>query len=222
MIEEIIEDLKAAVEECDSLDEKMDILNDLREAIYEFSPVIDNPVDRVLWVPVEKVRANDYNPNQVADNEMRLLYKSIKEDGFTQPVVCVYDEEADEYEIIDGFHRYRVLKEYEDIYDRSDGLLPITLIDKSINERRASTIRHNRARGKHSITGKSEVVFEMLDDGWSDERICQELGMEKEELIRIKHTTGFSKLFEDTEYNYAWKDTRQLEIEKESDRDDLP
>lgn len=198
--------------------------NAVRRAVAEATPIEDNPVDLIQWVPVENVRANDYNPNEVADREMQLLKKSITEDGYTQPVVVVRDETAElpRYEIVDGFHRYLVMKRNDDIYERSDGHLPVTVIDKPMNARRASTIRHNRARGKHSVSGKGQVVFDMLDDGWSDERICEELGMEPEELARLKHTTGFSKLFDDTEYQMAWKATHQLEIEREKGDGDLP
>lgn len=197
------------------LDDKVARINYLSELIAEESPIKNNPVTSVLWVEVGKIRANDYNPNEVADQEMELLYRSIKHDGYTQPVVTAYDEEEDEYEIVDGFHRYLVLKNYDDIYERSNGRLPITVIYQSIADRMASTIRHNRARGKHNIKGMAQVVFDMLDEGWADERICEELGMEPEELARMKHTTGFSKLFDDTEYQMAWKTTEMIEVEKE-------
>lgn len=189
--------------------------NELIKSLQEKVPVRDNPISAVIWVKLDRVRANDYNPNEVADREMELLYRSIKHDGYTQPVVTVYDGEADMYEIVDGFHRYLVMKRYDDIRERSNGRLPITVIDKGIKDRMASTIRHNRARGKHSIKGMAEVVFDMLDEGWEDERICEELGMEPEELTRLKHVTGFSKLFDDTEYQMAWKHTKQIELEKE-------
>lgn len=221
------EDVKEAVASADTVDEKYETLNELREAIEEESPAEGNPIDKVLWVPIEKCRANSYNPNQVASSEMELLYKSIKADGYTQPVVV--DEQVDEngdvvYEIVDGFHRYMTMKTHDDIRERSDGRLPVTLIDADEkNERRAATVRHNRARGEHSVDGKAEVVFEMLDEGWEDEEICEELGMSPEELARIKHVTGFSALFEDVEYQQAWKATQQLEIEKEEGfADEIP
>ena len=175
----------------------------------------NQPVDNVQWVPVEKVLANDYNPNTVAKNEMKLLYLSIKNDGYTQPVVTIYDKEQDKYVIVDGFHRYLVMKTYKEIFDRTDGLLPIVVIDKDINDRMASTVRHNRARGKHSVDGMGSMVFNMLDQGWEDAQICKELGMEVEELIRLKHVTGFSKLFEDVEYKKAWKTRKQIQIQRE-------
>lgn len=208
----------------ESSDDTFTALNELRATLSDQSPVQENPIDVVYWVPLDKVRPNDYNPNEVADQEMELLHKSIEEDGYTQPVVTIWDEEDGMYEIIDGFHRYMTMKMYDDIFNRSDGMLPITVLNtEHKNDRRASTVRHNRARGEHSLTGKGEVVFGMLDDGWEDEEICEELGMEKDEVARIKHTSGFSKLFDDTDYSKAWKATRQLKIEKEEGAgDEIP
>lgn len=202
-------------EKLDASKDKNEFLNQLREFIHEHSPTKHNPVDLVRWVPYTKVQANDYNPNQVAKNEMRLLHTSINHDGYTQPVVTVYDEKLDKYIIVDGFHRYSVMRHYEDIRKNNKGLLPIVVIDKDINDRMASTIRHNRARGKHSVQGMSNIVFEMLDNGWSDAEIMKELGMEEEELIRLKHITGFSKLFENAEYSRAWETKNQLKIKKD-------
>jgi ParB-like chromosome segregation protein Spo0J len=145
---------------------------------------------------------------------MKLLYTSISHDGYTQPVVTVYDEKKDKYVIVDGFHRYFTSKRYKDISERNHNRLPVVVIDKDINDRMASTIRHNRARGKHSVSGMSNIVFEMLDNGWEDVDILKELGMEAEELIRLKHITGFSKLFEDTEYKQSWELKKQLQIKK--------
>jgi len=175
----------------------------------------DQPVNTVRWVPLEKVRPNDYNPNAVAKTEMRLLYQSILHDGFTQPIVTVYDKAADEYVIVDGFHRYFVAKNNAVISERTDGMVPVVVIDKGVNDRMASTIRHNRARGKHSVAGMSSMVFKMLDNGWKDEAICNELGMEAEELLRLKHITGFSRLFENMEYKRAWKRRSQVRIKNE-------
>ena len=174
-----------------------------------------HPISNVLWVPIEKVTANDYNPNSVAKNEMRLLYRSIKNDGYTQPVVTIHDKEQDMYVIVDGFHRYLTMKTYKDIHKSTNGKLPIVVIDKDINDRMASTIRHNRARGKHNINGMANMVFSMLDEGWDDAQICNEIGLEKEELIRLKYITGFAKLFEGTEYKKSWKNRLQLKQEKE-------
>lgn len=176
------------------------------------------PINAVRWVPIEKVSPNDYNPNSVASVEMGLLYVSIKHDGYTQPVVTVYDAESDRYVIVDGFHRYFVMKTNKDIYDSCDGKLPVVVIDKGINDRMASTVRHNRARGKHSIDGMSHMVFEMLRNGWEDHVICNELGMSPEELVRLKHITGFSKLFASVEFSKEWVTQSQIRIQREYDK----
>ena len=188
---------------------------ELKQAIHEVSPWQDQPVDRIKWVPIEQVEANDYNPNSVAGKEMQLLYTSIKHDGYTQPVVTIYDETKKKYVIIDGFHRYFTCKSNEDIKERNHGCLPIVVLSKDINDRMASTVRHNRARGSHSVNGMSNMVFKMLDNGWADEAICNHLGMDPEELVRLKHITGFSKLFENTEYSNAWASRAQIKLAKE-------
>lgn len=174
-------------------------------------------VDNVIRVPIDKVEANDYNPNAVAKQEMKLLYISIKHDGYTMPVVTIYDKKRDKYVIVDGFHRYSVMKMYKDIYDENDGLLPIVVIDEDINNRMASTVRHNRARGKHSIDGMSNIVIEMKNKGWSDERICFELGLKKEELIRLKTVTGYAKFYENDEYSRAYESDVQIKARLEEE-----
>jgi ParB-like chromosome segregation protein Spo0J len=175
----------------------------------------DQPINNVQWIPIEQVQANDYNPNSVAPNEMRLLYVSIKADGYTQPVVTIFDKNIEKYVIIDGFHRYSIMRNHQDIYDMCEGHLPCVVLEKDINERMAATVRHNRARGKHSVAGMSNMVFQMLQNGRSDQDICNELGLEPEELLRLKHITGFSKLFADEQYSEAWETTKQAQIRKE-------
>ncbi len=177
----------------------------------------NHPINRVLWIPIERIQANNYNPNSVASTEMRLLYVSIREDGYTQPIVTIYDEQIDKYVIIDGFHRYFVAKKNKDILESTEGALPIVVLDKSMNERMASTVRHNRARGSHSIKGMSNMVFEMLENGWDDAMICNHLGMEADEIVRLKHITGFSKLFANTEYSKSWQTKNQLLLQKSNE-----
>jgi hypothetical protein len=196
-------------------DDPVAVMNELREFLALHSPMKDQPVDTVLWVPMEQVRANDYNPNAVAKNELRLLHVSIDHDGLTQPIVTVYDEDADQYVIVDGFHRYYLIKTSAELQERTFYRVPIVVIDKPINDRMASTVRHNRARGKHSVTGMGNMVFDLLDNGWKDAAICDELGMEPDELLRLKHITGFSKLFENVEYRRAWETRRQIKYRKE-------
>lgn len=186
-----------------------------RVSAAQFEAVESQPVADVRWVPLEKVSPNDYNPNSVAKIEMGLLRTSIMHDGYTQPVVTVYDQERDLYVIVDGFHRYYVMKTTPEIRERTGGLLPIVVINKGMNDRMASTVRHNRARGKHSVEGMASMVFGMLDNGWGDAEICNELGMSPEELLRLKHITGFSKLFEDAPYRQAWMLRSQIRIEQE-------
>ena len=175
--------------------------------------ISDHPINEVLWMPIEKVQANDYNPNKVANKEMGLLYTSISHDGYTQPIVTVHDKVKDKYVIIDGFHRYFTCKSDPDILESTEGCVPIVVLKKDINDRMASTVRHNRARGAHSVDGMSNMVFEMLKNGWADNDICNELGMEVEELLKLKHITGFSKLFENVEYHKSWKTTTQIKQE---------
>lgn len=194
----------------DEAEDKIEFLNGLRTFVSSLSPQKSQPVDRILWVPVDIVQANDYNPNSVASIEMELLYVSISHDGYTQPIVTVYDKELGKYIIVDGFHRYFIAKTKADISKRINGRIPIVVIDKDITERMASTVRHNRARGEHMVTGMSNLVFQMLDNGMSEAEICQELGMQPEEVLKLKHITGFSKLFENAEYSKAWMTKYQI------------
>lgn len=205
----------------DSLD-KAKFINDIREFIHrELSLIGSQPIDFVRWVPINLVEPNDYNPNSVAKVEMGLLYKSIKHDGYTQPIVTIFNEEIGKYVIVDGFHRYFTCKNNKDIFDRNQGLLPIVVIEKDINERMAATIRHNRARGEHSVSGMSNMVFQMLENGWTDENICNHLGMEPEEILKLKHITGFSKLFENTEYKQSWESKKQMQLRKQFDDSEI-
>lgn len=164
-----------------------------------------SPVYNVIAVPVEKVTANDYNPNSVAPPEMALLETSIWEDGYTQPVVTVYDKENDMYVVVDGFHRYLTLKNSKRIYDREGGKLPCVVLDKDISDRMASTIRHNRARGSHSIELMSTIVSELVEMGKGDRWICQHIGMSPDELLRLKQITGLAALFENRDFSESWE-----------------
>lgn len=174
-----------------TVEQKLNAIEEIKKKLHEISPLNSQPINLVRWVPIDKVQANDYNPNSVAGKEMSLLYTSIKHDGYTQPVVTIYDEKIDKYIIVDGFHRYFTCKSKKDIQDRNHGLLPIVVLQKDINDRMASTVRHNRARGEHSLNGMSNMVYKMLKNGWADHEICNELGMEPEELLKLKHITGF-------------------------------
>ena len=172
-----------------------------------------SPVYNVISVPVEKVKPNTYNPNAVAPPEMKLLYESIKEDGYTMPVVCYYNKEEDCYEIVDGFHRYRIMMEFQDIYEREKGMIPVSVIDKPIDHRMASTIRHNRARGSHNVDLMSNIVKELHEIGRSDAWISRHLGMDRDEILRLKQITGLSALFRDVKFGQAWRPEDEEEME---------
>ncbi|MCI1985337.1 MAG: ParB/RepB/Spo0J family partition protein [Lactobacillus sp.] len=163
-----------------------------------------SPVYGVQAVPIEKVQANSYNPNHVAPPEMKLLYESIKDDGYTMPIVTYYLEDEDKYEIVDGYHRYSVMLTHKDIYEREGGLLPIVVIDKPVEDRIASTIRHNRARGTHSIELMTNIVKELKDAGMSDAWIMKNIGMDADELLRLKQVSGLASLFADEDFSKSW------------------
>jgi ParB-like chromosome segregation protein Spo0J len=194
-----------------TIEERIEQANKLSREASRLIPWRD-PVACVQWIHVDRLQANDYNPNSVAFHEMRLLHVSISEDGYTQPIVAIRDDTAQpvKYVIVDGFHRYTVMRRFEEIYNERSGYLPVVVLDKSIADRMASTVRHNRARGKHSVAGMGSLVFQMLREGVSDVDICNKIGLEAEELARLKHVTGFSKLYVDAEYSRPVLITPQL------------
>lgn len=208
-ITDVVEDIRPAIvnflEAEDGLDRKVERLNALRRLIAECSPFRDEPVDLVEWVPSDCVRANDYNPNSVAPPEMELLRLSIMADGYTQPIVTMADDTG--REVIDGFHRHRVGKEMPDVQRRIHGYLPVVRIRhdrENRNDRIASTIRHNRARGKHRVDAMSDIVVELKRRNWSEERIGRELGMEPDEVLRLCQVSGIADLFSDDEFSASW------------------
>ncbi len=217
--EEIISRAKSVFELlklCDQ-DEKIATINEIKLALREHSPLANEPVDCVLWIPAEKIQANDYNPNSVAPPEMELLRVSIAADGYTQPIVT-YPEEIG-YTVVDGFHRNRVGKECKDIRARCLGYLPIVAIKPSQadrGDRIASTIRHNRARGKHRVEGMSEIVLELRRRNWSSEKIGRELGMDPDEVLRLAQITGLAEMFVDKDFSEAWEAGSKAGDESES------
>jgi len=200
-----IKQLIAEIEEIDDLDAKIARINLIRQQIHEVSPFKNEPVDCVTWVKNSSVNANDYNPNSVAPPEMQLLRISIQNDGYTQPIVS-WRRDFD-YEVVDGFHRNRVGKEFDDIEQRLHGYLPIVQINDSCsdrNDRIASTIRHNRARGKHKVEAMSDIVVELKRRNWSDEKVARELGMDPDEVLRLTQITGLAEMFADKDFSEAW------------------
>lgn len=164
-----------------------------------------SPVYNVRRVPIGKVTSNDYNPNSVAPPEMELLETSIWEDGYTQPVVTVHDTDKDEYVVVDGFHRYCILRDSKRILEREQGMLPVVVLDKDMHDRMASTIRHNRARGSHNIELMSTIVSELVEMGKGDHWICKHIGMSKDELLRLKQITGVAALFANQDFSDSWE-----------------
>lgn len=162
---------------------------------------IEFPVLNVKMVDIDKVVANDYNPNKVAPPEMKLLKHSIEEDGYTQPIVTYYDKEKDQYIVVDGFHRYRCAKEYFNLKQ-----IPVVTIDKDLTNRMASTIRHNRARGTHQIIDMSKIIIDLSNNGWSEEQISKHLGMELDEIIRLKQISGLKEAFANHTFSKSWEE----------------
>lgn len=188
-----------------SLDEKVAAINELRTEIHKISPFKAEPVDCVVWVKSDEVVANDYNPNTVAPPEMRLLEQSIKENGYTQPIVTWGKD--NEKEVVDGFHRNRVGKESEEVRNRIFGYLPVVVINTDKTDRSdriAATIRHNRARGKHKVQSMSEIVLELKNRNWTNERISKQLGLDEDEILRLCQITGLENLFKDSEFSKSW------------------
>lgn len=210
-----LEDLKHSfeciIERMIRLEKKdlIECINNFKLEMHKISPFKTEPVDCVLWVKNDTVKANDYNPNNVAPPEMELLRLSISNDGYTQPIVSMIDSDNEEMrEVIDGFHRNRVGKECPEIQERVHGYLPVVTIresQKGINDRVASTIRHNRARGKHKVDDMSSIVADLKKRNWSNKKISKELGMDADEVLRLSQITGLVELFKDKEFSTAWE-----------------
>jgi ParB-like chromosome segregation protein Spo0J len=209
MATDLINECREIFEKLADLDDeiKIDAINEIRKALRDYSPMKREPVDCVLWVKADELHANDYNPNSVAPPEMRLLQLSIMQDGYTQPIVAWPDSEGS-YEVVDGFHRNRVAREVGAVKKRVMGRMPIAVIntDRTQKEDRiAATIRHNRARGKHSVDAMSDIVVDLSRRNWDNAKIAKELGMDPDEVLRLKQVKGLAELFEDQEFSEAWE-----------------
>lgn len=205
-----------------TLHERVTALNEIRAAVGTLSPFAGEPVDTVEWVPADGVEANDYNPNAVAPPEMELLRLSIMADGYTQPIVT--NQEDAKRVVVDGFHRNRVGKECADVHERVHGYLPVVQIrsDRTDSaDRMASTIRHNRARGKHQVLAMSDIVLELKRRNWSDAKIGKELGMDPDEVLRLAQITGLAEAFKDREFSEAWEAVLSTDDEDDLDDADL-
>ena len=211
--------IKETLLSIEDMNERIEAINGIKAMLKEVSPFTAEPVECVQWVKAELVFANDYNPNSVAPPEMELLHTSIQEDGYTQPIVVWQHDGM--YEVVDGFHRNRVGKEYEDIKERIHGYLPVVVINndrEDKGDRIASTIRHNRARGKHKVEAMSDIVIELKRRNWSDAKIGRELGMDADEVLRLTQITGLAEMFSDKDFSMAWEadvlDDDTLEMEQ--------
>ena len=203
-----MEQAKKIIEDISEMDfdDKVSAINELREMIHNISPFKNEPVDFVRWVKNDTIRANDYNPNSVAPPEMKLLEHSINMDGYTQPIVSFPRE--DHNEVVDGFHRHRVGKESKIVNERVQGYLPIVAIKgerTGRSDRMASTVRHNRARGKHSVNSMSDMVIELKKRNWSDKKVGKELGMDEDEVLRLCQISGLSEVFAGEEFSDSWQ-----------------
>ncbi len=197
-----------------TLQDRVSALNMIRRRIHELSPFAGEPVDLVEWVPQDEVEANDYNPNSVAPPEMELLRLSIMADGYTQPIVTNREDGASV--VVDGFHRNRVGRECEDVAQRIKGFLPVVQIRSDRldrGDRIASTIRHNRARGKHQVVAMSDIVLELKRRNWSDDKIGKQLGMDPDEVLRLAQITGLAEAFKDRDFSEAWEAVLDIDDE---------
>lgn len=220
----IVERVRASLSDVLLLDDaqRIEVLNRLKIQLHEVSPMKAEPVDCVLWIDADSVQANDYNPNSVAPPEMKLLETSILEDGYTQPIVTF--EQPNGREVVDGFHRNRVGKECPAVRERIKGYLPCVTINLSRTDkgdRIASTIRHNRARGKHRIDSMSEIIVDLKKRNWSDEKIARELGMDADEILRLAQISGLTDMFKDKQFSEAWEaeqinETDNLDVTSEA------
>ncbi len=222
-------DMTAYIQACETLfaddpdlEQQVSILNACRQVLHQHSPFRHEPVDFVQWIATDDIYANDYNPNAVAPPEMQLLELSISEDGYTQPIVTWSDRNV--LEVIDGFHRHRVGIESDVVQNRIHGYLPIVVANADRTDRGdriASTIRHNRARGKHQIGAMADIVLELTRRNWSDKKIAKHLGMEPDEVLRLAQITGLAEMFADIEFTEAWEadmlsDEDSIDLETEA------
>lgn len=200
--------LRQILKEIESLDtdKKIDAINNIKKELHKISPFKNEPCDCTVWIKNDKIIGNDYNPNRVAPPEMKLLGVSILNDGYTQPIVTY--KENNHFTVVDGFHRTRIGKENKEVEKRVLSYLPVTIIrseQEDRGDRIASTIRHNRARGKHIIDGMCEIVLELKRRNWSNKKIGKELGMDPDEILRLSQITGLKDIFKNVDFSKAWE-----------------
>lgn len=199
MITQIIQQNKDA-----SFEEKVTIYNRISQQLFDFLG-LEHPALNVQLIPIEQVEANDYNPNNVAPPEMKLLELSIRKDGLTMPVVVATEKKDDNWVVVDGFHRTEVCKKTKDINEGLNGYLPVSRLNKTIENRVASTVRHNMARGTHQVELSAKLVAFLKRNDWSNQRIGEELGRDPDEVLRLRQITGLAEAFQDKEFSRSWE-----------------
>ncbi len=203
-IREIVDQLCQYIDKTSDIDKKIDTLNYIRAMLHRVSPLKHHPVDFIAWEKSENIEGNNYNPNSVAPPEMRLLITSIEEDGYTMPIVTCPEDES--LRIVDGFHRRQSEIKSTKISTSTYGRLPVTFIreeQRELSDRMACTIRHNRARGSHNIDLLSNIVRELTLIGKSPKWIAKNIGMDMDEILRLKQLTGIAALFADEDFSIS-------------------
>ena len=145
-----------------------------------------SPLSSLQWVDRDRLRANDYNPNKVPEDNLKLLIQSILTNGWTLPIVVRPD-----YTIIDGFHRWTVAGR-EPLHTMLGGKVPVVIVDHQGDESADvyGTITHNRARGTHLLEPMKAIVKKLMDEGKTVKEIGKQLGMKPEEVFRL---SGFTR-----------------------------
>lgn len=200
MISSLFEEL---TNEIHNIDDKVSLYNEISNRLYFFLN-IEHPTLNVQLIESNKINANDYNPNVVAKPEYKLLEHSILSDGLTLPIVTGKESNGN-IVIIDGFHRTKLLNENKVLRGTLHGYIPVVILNKELEKRMASTVRHNIARGIHQVELTSNLVKKLIQLNWNDEDIVKEIGMDIDEVLRMKQITGLASLFSKHEFSIAWK-----------------
>lgn len=205
------DDIVARLRECDHLplDERVAVYNSVTAALKEFVG-LPHPCLAPQLVPTDSVQANDYNPNKVAPPELSLLRVSIRKDGLTMPVVVADSPDAG-CTVVDGFHRRTIAASDKQVRESLEGYLPVVKLNKPLEDRIAATVRHNMARGAHQTELSAKLILMLRSHDWSDDRIAKELGMQSDEVLRLKQVTGLAEAFSDREFSRAWEADTALE-----------
>lgn len=210
---ETIKLLTSQIEAIEDVNEKIDAINFIRKEIHGVSPLNHHPVDFVMWAKSDKVEKNDYNPNHVDNQNLKALEQSVKASGYTMSIVGDLLSSTDNLKdyfvkIVDGFHRRKVERKNKEISKSTFGRVPVSFIrnnQKDKSARIAATVLHNRARGVHGIEPMSALVVELVQDGLNDSEIAIRLGMDADEVLRLKQLSGIADIFKKLNYTKSWE-----------------